>query len=45
MPINFCGFLVDFSGRLPSADWAWEGDWLIDENFQGQITDKGVSCI
>ena len=29
--------------RLPTSNWEWEGDWSVDENFAGQITDKGVS--
>ncbi|ESO93374.1 hypothetical protein LOTGIDRAFT_190059 [Lottia gigantea] len=26
---------------LPSEYWEWEGDWFIDENFKGEITDRG----
>ncbi|KAM6951559.1 tectonin beta-propeller repeat-containing protein 1 [Aplochiton taeniatus] len=26
--------------RLPSANWEWEGDWYMDENFEGEPTEK-----
>lgn len=29
--------------RLPSGSWEWEGDWYVDENFDGEPTEKGVS--
>lgn len=29
--------------QLPSANWEWEADWYVDENFGGEHTDKGVS--
>ncbi|KAF7663767.1 hypothetical protein LDENG_00201350 [Lucifuga dentata] len=29
------------SFRLPSSSWEWEGDWYIDENFEGEPTEKG----
>uniref|UniRef100_A0A7N6A2F7 Tectonin beta-propeller repeat-containing protein 1 n=1 Tax=Anabas testudineus TaxID=64144 RepID=A0A7N6A2F7_ANATE len=29
------------SFRLPSNSWEWEGDWYIDENFEGEPTEKG----
>ncbi|XP_028989411.1 tectonin beta-propeller repeat-containing protein 1 isoform X2 [Betta splendens] len=28
------------SFRLPSNSWEWEGDWYIDENFEGEPTEK-----
>ncbi|AWP17426.1 putative tectonin beta-propeller repeat-containing protein 1 isoform 2 [Scophthalmus maximus] len=28
------------SFRLPSNSWEWEGDWYMDENFEGEPTDK-----
>ena len=31
------------SFKLPSANWEWEGDWYIDENFGGEPTEKVVS--
>lgn len=27
---------------LPSSSWEWEGDWYVDENFEGEPTEKGV---
>ncbi|KAM9715861.1 tectonin beta-propeller repeat-containing protein 1 [Menidia menidia] len=27
--------------RLPSGSWEWEGDWYIDENFEGEPTETG----
>ncbi|XP_056153261.1 tectonin beta-propeller repeat-containing protein 1 [Lampris incognitus] len=29
------------SFRLPSDNWEWEGDWYVDENFEGEPTEKG----
>ncbi|XP_070707337.1 tectonin beta-propeller repeat-containing protein 1 isoform X1 [Pempheris klunzingeri] len=29
------------SFRLPSSSWEWEGDWYVDENFEGEPTEKG----
>ncbi|XP_034425724.1 tectonin beta-propeller repeat-containing protein 1 isoform X1 [Hippoglossus hippoglossus] len=29
------------SFRLTSSSWEWEGDWYMDENFEGEPTDKG----
>uniref|UniRef100_A0A8C4NTH6 Tectonin beta-propeller repeat-containing protein 1 n=1 Tax=Dicentrarchus labrax TaxID=13489 RepID=A0A8C4NTH6_DICLA len=26
--------------RLPSSSWEWEGDWYVDENFEGEPTEK-----
>ncbi|KAK6170342.1 hypothetical protein SNE40_018755 [Patella caerulea] len=26
---------------LPSEYWEWEEDWFIDENFKGEVTDRG----
>lgn len=31
------------SFQLPSDSWEWEGDWYVDENFEGEPTEKGVS--
>lgn len=31
------------SFQLPSSSWEWEGDWYVDENFEGEPTEKGVS--
>lgn len=31
------------SFHLPSDSWDWEGDWYVDENFEGEPTEKGVS--
>lgn len=31
--------------RLPSDSWEWEGDWYVDENFEGEPTERGVSVI
>ncbi|XP_046888436.1 tectonin beta-propeller repeat-containing protein 1 [Hypomesus transpacificus] len=28
------------SFKLPLANWEWEGDWYIDENFGGEPTEK-----
>ncbi|XP_077482271.1 tectonin beta-propeller repeat-containing protein 1-like [Stigmatopora argus] len=28
------------SFRLPSQHWEWEGDWYVDENFEGEDTEK-----
>ncbi|XP_057681391.1 tectonin beta-propeller repeat-containing protein 1 isoform X2 [Corythoichthys intestinalis] len=25
---------------LPSSNWEWEGDWYVDENFEGEDTEK-----
>ncbi|KAJ4926070.1 hypothetical protein JOQ06_008254 [Pogonophryne albipinna] len=25
---------------LPSDSWEWEGDWHVDENFEGEPTEK-----
>lgn len=25
---------------LPSRSWEWEGDWFVDENFEGEPTEK-----
>ncbi|KAM7371040.1 hypothetical protein PAMP_010540 [Pampus punctatissimus] len=30
------------SFQLPSSSWEWEGDWYVDENFEGEPTEKGV---
>lgn len=30
------------SFRLPSSSWEWEGDWYVDENFEGEPTEKEV---
>ncbi|XP_034049562.1 tectonin beta-propeller repeat-containing protein 1 [Thalassophryne amazonica] len=27
--------------QLPSSSWDWEGDWYVDENFEGEPTEKG----
>ncbi|XP_014778842.1 tectonin beta-propeller repeat-containing protein 1 [Octopus bimaculoides] len=27
--------------ELPSQYWEWEGDWSVDENFRGHLTDRG----
>uniref|UniRef100_A0A3B5A0T5 Tectonin beta-propeller repeat-containing protein 1 n=1 Tax=Stegastes partitus TaxID=144197 RepID=A0A3B5A0T5_9TELE len=27
--------------QLPSGSWEWEGDWYVDENFEGEPTEKG----
>ncbi|XP_076856381.1 LOW QUALITY PROTEIN: tectonin beta-propeller repeat-containing protein 1 [Brachyhypopomus gauderio] len=27
--------------RLPSENWEWEADWYVDENFEGEPTEKG----
>ncbi|XP_017274045.1 tectonin beta-propeller repeat-containing protein 1 [Kryptolebias marmoratus] len=27
--------------QLPSSSWEWEGDWYVDENFEGDPTEKG----
>ncbi|XP_037546678.1 tectonin beta-propeller repeat-containing protein 1 isoform X1 [Nematolebias whitei] len=29
------------SVQLPSSSWEWEGDWYVDENFEGEPTEKG----
>ncbi|XP_031595489.1 tectonin beta-propeller repeat-containing protein 1 [Oreochromis aureus] len=29
------------SFQLPSSSWEWEGDWYVDENFEGEPTEKG----
>ncbi|XP_053269232.1 tectonin beta-propeller repeat-containing protein 1 isoform X1 [Pleuronectes platessa] len=29
------------SFRLSSSSWEWEGDWYMDENFEGEPIDKG----
>ncbi|XP_075890776.1 tectonin beta-propeller repeat-containing protein 1 [Nelusetta ayraudi] len=29
------------SFQLPSDSWEWEGDWYVDENFEGEPTEKG----
>ena len=29
--------------KLPSNNWQWESEWYVDENVDGQLTDKGVS--
>ncbi|KAI3365576.1 hypothetical protein L3Q82_010660, partial [Scortum barcoo] len=29
------------SFRLPSSSWEWEGDWYMDENCDGEPTEKG----
>uniref|UniRef100_A0A7N9AXA1 Tectonin beta-propeller repeat-containing protein 1 n=1 Tax=Mastacembelus armatus TaxID=205130 RepID=A0A7N9AXA1_9TELE len=29
------------SFRLPSSSWEWEGNWYVDENFEGEPTEKG----
>ncbi|XP_068610412.1 tectonin beta-propeller repeat-containing protein 1 [Brachionichthys hirsutus] len=29
------------SFRLPSSSWEWESDWYVDENFEGEPTEKG----
>ncbi|KAH9513017.1 Tectonin beta-propeller repeat-containing protein 1 [Bulinus truncatus] len=26
--------------RLPSSNWEWEGDWLIDENLHGEVISR-----
>ncbi|XP_061120681.1 tectonin beta-propeller repeat-containing protein 1 isoform X2 [Syngnathus typhle] len=26
--------------QLPSSSWEWEGDWYVDENFEGEPTEK-----
>ena len=31
------------SFELPSSSWDWEGDWYVDENFEGEPTEKEVS--
>lgn len=31
------------SFQLPSSSWEWEGDWYVDENFEGEPTEKEVS--
>lgn len=31
------------SVQLPSSSWEWEGDWFVDENFEGEPTEKEVS--
>lgn len=31
------------SFRLPSSSWEWEGDWYVDENFEGEPTENAVS--
>ncbi|XP_061666577.1 tectonin beta-propeller repeat-containing protein 1 [Syngnathoides biaculeatus] len=28
------------SFHLPSSSWEWEGDWYVDENFEGEPTEK-----
>ncbi|KAM8729721.1 tectonin beta-propeller repeat-containing protein 1 [Acanthopagrus schlegelii] len=28
------------SFELPSSSWDWEGDWYVDENFEGEPTEK-----
>ncbi|XP_061912062.1 tectonin beta-propeller repeat-containing protein 1 [Entelurus aequoreus] len=28
------------SFQLPSSSWQWEGDWYMDENFEGEATEK-----
>uniref|UniRef100_A0A8C7Z9M7 Tectonin beta-propeller repeat-containing protein 1 n=1 Tax=Oryzias sinensis TaxID=183150 RepID=A0A8C7Z9M7_9TELE len=28
------------SFQLPSSSWEWEGDWYVDENFEGEPTEK-----
>ncbi|XP_046351309.2 tectonin beta-propeller repeat-containing protein 1-like [Haliotis rufescens] len=35
------GFLPKESFSLPSQHWEWDGDWEIDDNFQGQIASRG----
>ncbi|XP_044034738.1 tectonin beta-propeller repeat-containing protein 1 isoform X2 [Siniperca chuatsi] len=27
--------------RIPSSSWEWEGDWYVDENCEGEPTEKG----
>ncbi|KAM6896895.1 tectonin beta-propeller repeat-containing protein 1 [Xenentodon cancila] len=29
------------SFQLPSSSWEWEGDWYVDENCEGEPTEKG----
>uniref|UniRef100_A0A3Q3JWM7 Tectonin beta-propeller repeat-containing protein 1 n=1 Tax=Monopterus albus TaxID=43700 RepID=A0A3Q3JWM7_MONAL len=29
------------SFQLPSVWWEWEGNWYVDENFEGEPTEKG----
>ncbi|XP_047465062.1 tectonin beta-propeller repeat-containing protein 1 [Mugil cephalus] len=29
------------SFQLPSSSWEWEADWYVDENFEGEPTEKG----
>lgn len=31
------------SFQLPSSSWEWESDWYVDENFEGEPTEKEVS--
>ncbi|XP_033840451.1 tectonin beta-propeller repeat-containing protein 1 [Periophthalmus magnuspinnatus] len=26
--------------QLPSSSWEWEGDWFVDENFEGEPTER-----
>ncbi|XP_067673627.1 tectonin beta-propeller repeat-containing protein 1-like isoform X2 [Haliotis asinina] len=35
------GFFPKESFTLPSQHWEWDGDWEIDDNFQGQIASRG----
>ncbi|XP_051926678.1 tectonin beta-propeller repeat-containing protein 1 [Hippocampus zosterae] len=28
------------SFQLPSSSWEWEGDWYVDQNFEGEPTEK-----
>lgn len=28
------------SFQLPSSSWEWEGDWFVDENFEGEPTER-----
>ncbi|MED6287339.1 hypothetical protein CHARACLAT_015403 [Characodon lateralis] len=32
------------SFQLPSSNWEWEGDWYVDENLEGEPTEKEV-CV
>lgn len=34
-------YLVLDDVKLPSTSWKWEHDWYVDENVDGELTDKG----
>ena len=39
------GYYPKESFQLPSQYWEWEGGWIVDENFRGHLTDRGVSIV